>query len=94
MSASDSVERYCSQCGRSIVPLNVPHLSAECADCGKTIHFVRTAPNGVGIQVEKGERFSIPAGFIQLSLDPRFARKAISARTLILTKAVFYRKPS
>lgn len=89
MSASDSVERYCSQCGRSIVPLNVPHLSAECADCGKTIHFVRTAPNGVGIQVEKGERFSIPAGFIQLSLDPASRGKLFRPGLSFLLKQFF-----
>ncbi|MBK6961201.1 MAG: hypothetical protein IPH23_08330 [Gammaproteobacteria bacterium] len=31
---------------------------------------MRTAPDGTGIKVEKGERFTIPAGFIQISLDP------------------------
>jgi hypothetical protein len=59
MAASVGVERYCSQCGRSLVPLSVPHLSAECADCGKTVHFVRVGPDG--IKVEEGERFTIPA---------------------------------
>lgn len=70
MTTSTGIERYCTRCGRSLIPLDVPHLSAECADCGKMVHFVRTTPDGTGIQVEKGEQLTIPPGFIQISLDP------------------------
>src|SRR6266446_4548817 len=70
MAMTERVERFCSQCGRSLVPLNVPHLSSECIDCGKTVHYVRPAADGSSIQVDKGEQFTIPAGFIQISLDP------------------------
>lgn len=89
MTTSTSIERYCAQCGRSLIPLDVPHLSAECADCGKTIHFVRTAPDGTGIQVEKGERFTIPAGFIQLSLDPASRGKLFRPGLSFLLKQFF-----
>jgi hypothetical protein len=89
MATSTEIERYCSQCGRSLVPLNVPHLSAECADCGKTVHFVRTAPDGAGIQVEKGERLTIPAGFIQISLDPASRGKLFRPGLSFLLKQLF-----
>lgn len=89
MTTSTSIERYCAQCGRSLIPLDVPHLSAECADCGKTVHFVRTVPDGTGIQVEKGERFTIPAGFIQLSLDPASRGKLFRPGLSFLLKQFF-----
>lgn len=89
MTDSTSVERYCAQCGRSLIPLNVPHLSAECEDCGKTVHFVRTAPDGTGIQVQKGERFTIPAGFIQISLDPASRGKLFRPGLSFLLKQFF-----
>ncbi len=75
------MERYCSRCGRSLLPLDVPHLSTECADCGKTIHFVRTAPDG--------ERFTIPAGFIQISLDPASRGKLFRPGLAFLLKQLF-----
>lgn len=62
-------ENYCPKCGKSCVPLDVPYLSKDCGDCGRTIHFVRNAPEG-GISVEAGERLTIPGGFMTFSLDP------------------------
>jgi hypothetical protein len=87
MAASVGVERYCSQCGRSLVPLSVPHLSAECADCGKTVHFVRVGPDG--IKVEEGERFTIPAGYLQISLDPASRGKLFRPGLSFLLKQFF-----
>lgn len=62
-------ENFCPKCGKSCVPLEVPYLSKDCGDCGRTVHFVRSAPEG-GISVEAGERLTIPAGFMTISLDP------------------------
>lgn len=53
------------------------------------VHFVRTAPNGTGIQVEKGERFTIPAGFIQISLDPASHGKLFRPGLSFLLKQFF-----
>lgn len=89
MTTSTSIERYCPQCGRSLVPLDVPHLSVECADCDKTVHFVRTAAGGTGIHVEKGERFTIPEGFIQFSLDPASHGKLFRPGLSFLLKEFF-----
>lgn len=63
-------EKFCPQCGRSTLPLPVPHLSTECNECGRTVHFIRPGENGEGIHAEAGERFTIPAGWITLSLEP------------------------
>lgn len=63
-------DRFCSQCGRSRVPLNVPHVSARCADCGETSYYVRTGPGGRGIKIEDGERITIPLRGLEVSLDP------------------------
>lgn len=89
MMTSTNVERYCAQCGRSLIPLDVPHLSTECTECGKTVHFVRTAPDGTGIKVEKGERFTIPSGFIQISLDPASRGKLFRPGLSFLLKQLF-----
>ncbi|MEF9966214.1 MAG: hypothetical protein RR779_17760 [Comamonas sp.] len=63
-------EKFCPQCGKSTLPLPVPHLSAECKQCSRTVHFVRSGENGEGICIEAGERFSIPVGWLNLSLEP------------------------
>lgn len=89
VAASAGVERYCSQCGRSLVPLEGLHLSTECAECGKTVHFVRTAAGGAGFQFEKGERFTIPAGFLQFSLDPASRGKLFRPGLAFLLKQFF-----
>lgn len=64
-------EKFCPQCGRSTLPLSVPHLSVDCKECGRTVHFIRPGENGEGLRVEAGERFTIPAGWITLSLEPQ-----------------------
>jgi len=50
---------------------------------------VRTAPDGTGIQVQKGERFTIPAGFIQISLDPASRGKLFRPGLSFLLKQFF-----
>jgi hypothetical protein len=62
--------RFCQDCGRSLVLLSVPHVSRPCVECGKTIYFVNPGPDGKGVQVEKGETFTIPEGWLTVSLDP------------------------
>lgn len=64
-------EKFCPQCGKSTLPLSVPHVSAQCQNCDRTVHFVRPGDNGEGIRVEAGEQFTIPAGWITLSLEPK-----------------------
>ncbi len=68
---SPQLEKFCPLCGRSTLPLSVPHLTVDCKECGRTVHFIRRGENGDGIRVEAGERFTIPAGWITLSLEPK-----------------------
>jgi hypothetical protein len=69
-SGDEPAERFCPKCGRSCTPLKVPHLSVDCKDCGRTVYFLRLDPSGEGIRIEAGERLTIPAGFIKMSLQP------------------------
>jgi hypothetical protein len=65
-------ERFCSRCGRSLVPLtDTIHVSRPCERCGKTIYLVEPGEEGKGIKVREGDNVTIPAGFIKLSLDPK-----------------------
>ena len=41
-------QRFCDQCGRSLIPLNVPHVQRKCQDCGKTIHVAEPGEGGTG----------------------------------------------
>ncbi len=62
--------KYCDQCGRSIVPLRVPHVERRCSDCGKSVYLVEPGEGGRGIRVREGDHFTIPAGWLTMSLDP------------------------
>lgn len=61
-------ERFCSQCGFSLVPLEGTHLSADCGDCSRKRYFVRVGDDGKGIKIETGE--SITVALPPLSLKP------------------------
>jgi hypothetical protein len=63
-------DRFCSHCGVSLIPLEVPHSSAICATCGRTKYFVRPGEGGKGIAIEAGETFTIPAQWLTVSFDP------------------------
>jgi hypothetical protein len=60
--------KYCDQCGRSLIPLAVPHVQRKCQECGKTVHV--GGDGGLGVRIEEGETFVIPANFFRFSLDP------------------------
>jgi hypothetical protein len=66
--------RYCDRCGRSLLPLDVPHVRRQCEECGKTIHLVDRGDGEKGIRVQPGDAFTLPADWLRLSLDPRKSR--------------------
>lgn len=73
---------YCDQCGLSLVPLKIPHTSRACPTCAKTIHVQERGEDG-GIKIRKGDKFTLPAGAISMSMDPRrsngrFARHGLT----------------
>lgn len=67
---TNGVDKFCGKCGVSLVPLNVPYLSRKCEKCNKTAYYVRYDKEDGGIKIEKGENFTIPKDYIQMSLDP------------------------
>lgn len=74
--------RYCDQCGRSLRPLDVPHVERPCSECGKSVYVAEPGEGG-GIRVREGDKFTIPAGWLTMSLDPaksrgRFSRHGVS----------------
>lgn len=66
--------RFCGRCGVSLVPLDVPHVERPCDECGETRFLAEPGEDGAGIKVEKGDRFTIPAGWLTISLDPSASR--------------------
>ncbi|MDP9419441.1 MAG: hypothetical protein M3P53_04730 [Actinomycetota bacterium] len=76
-------QRFCGQCGRSVVPLAVPHVERPCDECGKPVFLVEPGEGGKGIRVREGDKFTIPAGWLTMSLDPakttgRFFRPGVT----------------
>lgn len=90
--AALETERFCPQCGKSTIPLPVPHLSADCGQCGRTVHFIRPGDNGEGIKAEAGERFTIPAGWMTLSLEPKPNGKLFRPGLVFLLNQLFVGK--
>jgi hypothetical protein len=86
---STGPERFCSQCGDSLVPLARPHVARTCAECGKTKHLVEIASGG-GITIRGGDRFTIPAGWIQISLSPASRGKLARPGLKFLLRQFFY----
>jgi len=64
-------ENYCSHCGRSVAPLDTPHVDRDCDRCGRKVYLVESGEGGRGIRVEEGDMFTLPPGSISFSLDPR-----------------------
>src|SRR4051794_32344161 len=47
-----------------------PHVIRICTECGDEYPVVERGEHGIGIKVEKGERFIIPREFLKLSANP------------------------
>ncbi len=71
--------RYCSRCGLSLIPLEVSHLSADCADCGKRKFFVRMGDGGKGLKIEEGEGITVKIPPMSLRPGPsKFFKPGLS----------------
>jgi hypothetical protein len=67
--AEERPARFCGQCGRSLVPLDVPHVERPCGECGRSVYLVERSEEG-GIQVRERDKFTIPGDWLTMSLDP------------------------
>jgi hypothetical protein len=79
---SELEENFCAHCGRSVRPLDGIHVEKDCDECSRQVYVAEPGADGTGIQVESGDRITIPEGAITLSLDPedggRFTRQGLS----------------
>ncbi len=62
----------CSKCEnlKDIDDLSNPYVIRKCKKCGRKIKLRDTSPSGHGFRVEKGDRFIIPEGFINIAANP------------------------
>lgn len=71
-------EARCRECADVIERRDVPHVIRPCPACGRDLHIAEPGAHGIGVQVRKGDRFSIPAGWLTFSFDPTKARGTFS----------------
>lgn len=90
MTAEHLVERFCSHCGLSLLPLERPHVARSCTTCERTVHVVEPGDGGKGIRVRAGDRFIIPAGSIKLSLDPAAGGRLFRPGVALLARQFIY----
>jgi hypothetical protein len=50
--------------------LNQPHTVRTCPQCGRKVPLRNLGPHGIGIKVQKGDQFVLPANFLQVSANP------------------------
>jgi hypothetical protein len=67
---SKTPDNGCEQCRDVVERTDVPHVVRKCPGCGREMHVVELGPHGIGIQVREGDVFTIPAGWLRLSLNP------------------------
>lgn len=70
--------RFCDQCAASLRALDIPHVERPCRECGKPTYLAEPGEGGEGIRIREGDKFTIPAGWLKISLDPRKSRGRFS----------------
>jgi hypothetical protein len=55
---------------KEIADLDAPHIVRTCPQCDRKVTVRNLGPHGVGIKVNKGDQFVIPANFLQISANP------------------------
>jgi Domain of unknown function (DUF4263) len=70
MVPSDQASSPCASCADVIERHDVPHVIRTCASCGREMHIYEPGAHGRGLVVRPGDRPTIPAGFLKLSLNP------------------------
>ena len=88
-STADTENRFCSRCGVSRVPLPHPHVARRCKECNETMYLLEAGEGG-SIQIREGDRFTIPAGFIKISLSSTSTGVLFRPGLKFLLKQLFY----
>ncbi len=50
--------------------LTFPYVLRKCPKCGREMKIRETGKDGIGLHIRKGDRFTIPQGYIRLSANP------------------------
>jgi hypothetical protein len=60
----------CEECENVVERTDVPHVIRLCSACGREMHIFEPGEHGRGFQVRPGDRVTIPAGWLKLSINP------------------------
>lgn len=62
----------CEECSKlsAKVDLSQPYCTRTCRKCGQDFNVQERPTSGVGFNIQKGDRVTIPAGFISVSANP------------------------
>lgn len=62
----------CKVCEKldDITDLSRPYVVRTCSECGRKINLRTPGRHGIGIKVNKGDQFVVPAGFLKISANP------------------------
>jgi len=60
----------CEECRAVVETPDVPHTETKCRKCGRTLRIVKPGKHGIGVKIEVGDRFTIPAGFMKAAFNP------------------------
>ena len=60
----------CNLCENVVERTDIPHVIRPCTGCGRELHIYEPGEHGRGFQVRAGDRVTIPAGWLKLSLNP------------------------
>jgi hypothetical protein len=73
VSPSPDVVPGCEQCKHIKDYPDLPHCVRKCEHCGRIMQVREPGDHGIGLRVREGDQFTLPAGSIRLSLDPRLS---------------------
>src|SRR5215204_4930328 len=60
----------CTVCDGIVERPDIPHVLRLCPGCGREMRIHEPGDHGRGLQIQAGDRFVIPAGWLKLSLNP------------------------
>lgn len=59
----------CPECANIVERTDIPHVIRKCA-CGRELHVFEPGDHGRGFRIRAGDVVTIPAGWLQMSLNP------------------------
>jgi hypothetical protein len=62
----------CKSCDQieDVTEASGPYIIRNCSQCGRAMKLRDPGEHGIGIQVRKGDKVVIPAGWLQIAANP------------------------